>query len=1823
MKKTLLLPLLFIPVQRIKKAGTGNNGPGMATQKRILLLSMLMLLCINLCFAQGTPATAENFAVNVTANSTLGGGSQDHWYKLITTADGDISLSVTGSTTNGNSYLYVYLYDADASTGLSSTSNYASNGAINFGAGGLGAGTYYVLIHTNDAFSNTYSITNTLTQSSAANDVEQNGTPAQAITMSVNSSKTGHIAYRINGGSVDSDDYYKITTAADGDITVSLTGDRPAGYVYLYLYDADGITQLGSTSNYISNGPIAFAVGGLAAGTYYIRVWEPGNSSYTGYTLTNSLTTSSVANDAELNDYFIQSNTINLATPKTGHIAYRRNGGQVDGSDYYKLVTTNDGDITVTVTGDRGAGYIYIYLYDKDTITQLITTSNYVSNGPISFTQGGLAAGTYYILVYEPGNPSYTGYTVSASLATAPNIGDAEPNNDPSQASAFALNGSVSGHIAYRNNGGTVDANDYYKIITTQDGDISLSVTGDRPNGYIYLYLYDSDGATQLASNSNYVSNGVISLTKAGLAAGTYYALVFESGNASYSGYTLTNTFTPAPFNNDVEANNTMVTASLLNLNPSKSGHIAYRYNGGTVDPDDYWKIIMNTTDSFHVVLNISTNNGNGYVYIYLLDANGTQIYAASDYTSNRQVYDIYYPSLAAGTYYLRISEPGNASYCSYTIPVFHVPCYTGTSVITAGGPTTFCQGGSVALNTTPTFTAYGQSNGYAGYLWSTNATSQNIAATATGSYSVTATDVDGCQHMSNIIPVTVNPVPAAPSISAGGTTTFCQGGSVTLTSSAATGNTWSTGATTQSITVNTSGNYTVTTTANGCTSNVSATTTVTVNPLPATPTISAGGATTFCAGGNVTLTASAASSWLWSNGATTQSITVNASGSYTVTIKNANGCSSASSAATTVTVNPLPATPTISTGGAATTFCAGGSVTLTSSAATGNTWSTGATTQSITVNASSSYTVTVASNGCSSTSAATVVTVNPLPTVTLSQFTAVCSTDAAFSLTGGSPAGGTYSGTGVSGGQFNPVAAGIGSFPIIYSYTNANGCSNTATQSIVVNNCTAPCNASISAGGPTTFCAGGNVTLTASAGASWLWSNGATTQSISVNSNGNYSCAVTNANNCTATSNTITVTVNALPATPTISTGGAATTFCAGASVTLTSSAATNNVWSNGATTQSITVNATGNYSVTVTNANSCSATSAATSVTVNPLPIVTLAAFTAKCSTDAAFGLTGGSPTGGTYSGTGVSNGQFNPASAGSGTFTITYSYTNANGCSNTATQSITVNNCNPQCTATATAAGPTTFCAGGNVTLTASAGASWLWSNGATTQSITVSSNGSYSCVVTNAGNCTATTNAITVTVNPLPTVTLATFATKCSTDAAFTLTGGSPTGGTYSGTGVSNGQFNPATAGAGTFTITYSYTNANGCSNAATQSITVNTCNTQCSATITAGGPTTFCSGGSVKLTASAGSSYLWSNGSTASNITVTTGGSYTVKVTQANGCFATSAATVVIVNALPSVPVITAGGPTTFCTPGSVILTSSAATSYLWSNGATTQSITVTSSGNYSVTVKNASGCSRSSAATTVTANNCGGTYCAANGTNRNKGYINNVKFRTINNTSGWNGGYGNFTNYTANVSKITCYSISVSPGFVGCGSSLYTRVWIDWNHDGDFNDAGELAFAPAGASSGTRNGSVSVPCNALCGTTRMRVEMRADCNPSSCGTFTYGEVEDYTINVVCGGSSKGVTDDKTDDIILSESFTVYPNPVSNEMLIRRSSNDNSVIVDTDARLSVADLNGKIVLQSLLKKSTEVIDVSKWTPGIYVVQIKTINGTTTNKVVVSH
>jgi len=737
---------------------------------------------------------------------------------------------------------------------------------------------------------------------------------------------------------------------------------------------------------------------------------------------------------------------------------------------------------------------------------------------------------------------------------------------------------------------------------------------------------------------------------------------------------------------------------------------------------------------------------------------------------------------------------------------------------VSASGSTTFCAGGSVTLT----------SSQATGNLWSTGATTQSIVVSAAGSYSVTYTNGNGCSATSSATTVTVNALPTAPTVSASGSTTFCAGGSVTLTSSQATGNLWSTGATTQSIVVSTAGSYSVTfTNGSGC-SATSTATTVTVNALPTAPTVSASGSTTFCAGGSVTLTSSQTTGNLWSTGSTSNNISVTASGSYSVTYTDGNGCTSLSSAATTVTVNPAPAIAIGTVINPTTCATTTGSIQVTGSGSGVVYWTGTASSNSSTV--SLPYTITGLAAGSYNISfvSATTCTSNSLtqalsdptpptsPTISAGGPLTFCA-GGSVNLTSSQATGNTWS-TGATSQTINVTTSGTYSV----TYTNGSGCSASSTPVVVTVNAL-PTSPTGSASGSTTFCAGGSVTLTSSQATGNLWSTGATTQSIVVSAAGSYSVTYTNGSGCSATSSATTVTVNALPTAPTISASGS-TTFCAGGSVTLTSSQATGNLWSTGATTQSIVVSAAGSYSVTYTNGSGCSATSTATTVTVDALPTsptVSASGSTTFCA-GGSVTLTSSQATGNLWS-TGATTQSIVVSAAGS--YSVTY--TNGSGCSATSTATTVTVDALPTAP-TVSANGSTTFCAGGSVTLTSSQATGNLWSTGATTQSIVVSAAGSYSVTYTNGSGCSETSTSTTVTVNALPVVTMAPLADVCDHTAAFSITGGSPSGGSYAGIGVTSGTFDPAVSGVGLFTITYTYTDVNSCSASAMEDIRVNDC-----------------------------------------------------------------------------------------------------------------------------------------------------------------------------------------------------------------------------------------------------------------------------------------------------------------------------------------------------------------------------------------------------------
>ena len=144
------------------------------------------------------------------------------------------------------------------------------------------------------------------------------------------------------------------------------------------------------------------------------------------------------------------------------------------------------------------------------------------------------------------------------------------------------------------------------------------------------------------------------------------------------------------------------------------------------------------------------------------------------------------------------------------------------------------------------------------------------------------------------------------------------------------------------------------------------------------------------------------------------------------------------------------------------------------------------------------------------------------------------------------------------------------------------------------------------------------------------------------------------------------------------------------------------------------------------------------------------------------------------------------------------------------------------------------------------------------------------------------------------------------------------------------------------------------------------------------------------------------------------------------------------------------------------------------------------------------------------------------TYCASQSSNINDEYIGRVQLNTIDNASGGQF-YTDFTNISTSLTKGTQYTVTVTPTWVGTVYSEGYSVWIDYNKDGDFTDAGEQVFSQAPTQSTPVSGSFTVPAGASETTTRMRVSMSYNATPTSCQSFTYGEVEDYTVVIAAAG----------------------------------------------------------------------------------------------------
>ncbi|MEO7175237.1 MAG: ice-binding family protein [Saprospiraceae bacterium] len=360
---------------------------------------------------------------------------------------------------------------------------------------------------------------------------------------------------------------------------------------------------------------------------------------------------------------------------------------------------------------------------------------------------------------------------------------------------------------------------------------------------------------------------------------------------------------------------------------------------------------------------------------------------------------------------------------------------------------------------------------------------------------------------------VNIGESPTASNITASGATTFCQGGSVTLSGNC--GGTWNNGSSAASILVTTAGDYFVTN-DNGCGISISNHIMVVVNPLPVC-TIS--GENFICQTGQTTTLCGpiGAAGYLWNTGATSNCITVSQAGTFSVTVTNAAGCTSTCSQ--TVTINPTP----MCTIAGETSICQGGSTILCVPAgAASYVWSTGATTNCITVITDGNYSVTVTNTaGCVSTCSQTV-TLSPNPICTISGVNTICQGGSTQICAQAGADGYVWS----TGAVTNCIVVSTAGTYFV-TVTNVAGC--TSVCSITISIVTGP---SCSITGNQVICQGQSSTFCTEAGAlGYQWSNGATTNCITVSAAGNYIVTVTYAGACTSVCSR-TLSVNTIPPT-------------------------------------------------------------------------------------------------------------------------------------------------------------------------------------------------------------------------------------------------------------------------------------------------------------------------------------------------------------------------------------------------------------------------------------------------------------------------------------------------------------------------------------------------------------------------------------------------------------------------------------------------------------------------------------------------------------------
>jgi len=787
-------------------------------------------------------------------------------------------------------------------------------------------------------------------------------------------------------------------------------------------------------------------------------------------------------------------------------------------------------------------------------------------------------------------------------------------------------------------------------------------------------------------------------------------------------------------------------------------------------------------------------------------------------------------------------------------------------------GTTQICQGDTTLLSVAGTWTSL---------TWSNNALTPNITVFDEGVYSVEATDGSGCTGTDSII-VAFYQVNAAIS----GGDNLCAGDTLTLQAPAGMDVfTWSDMSSDSTLVVTASGTYGLTVTdANGCTGQSSVT--VVDRPLPV-PAI--GGPTGVCSGTTATLSLSESYVvYLWSDMSAADTLFINASGAFAVTVTDTFGCQGAA----TINVAAFPDATVAISGNAG--FCENETTLLTATPGFQTySWSDGSTGQTLLVDAAGDQGVTITdNNGCiAATSLST--TIFPLPVLSLNAEANFCA-GSAVALNAGA---GFSDYQWLPGGQATQIISVSAAGTYQLNVTDANGCMASASVEVLENPLPAP-----QISGAAGFCAGNNTTLSAPGGwSNYTWTGGASNTDLVISNPGVYGLTVTDALGCNGSAQ---ITVDAWDnPTPVIN---APTSVCPGGNALLDAGGTyATYSWTGGSANPTLSVNAGGTYGLTVTDANGCTGTTQ-TSLTEFLVTTPNIPALFNVCE-----GETQLVDPGNTYTSYTWSDFSDLPTLTVSAAGTYGLTVTDANGCQSSAAFDVATIPL-PNVILPAQAG----FCENSSLTLDAGPGfVAYQWTGGFMTPSITVSTPGTYTVVVTDVNNCSTQASTIVVE-SPAPVPVIVGASSFCPGDSTQLQVNGSFASYLWSTDAQTAAIFASQT---GNYSVTVQ--DVNGCTGSTSVGVSQLL---QTSMAIT--GNSNFCEGETTTLSATPGlSNYSWIGGAQSPSITVNTSGFYEVTALDLNGC-PTSANINVTAVALPVANAAAAGDIT--CNSAQVALAGS-------------------------------------------------------------------------------------------------------------------------------------------------------------------------------------------------------------------------------------------------------------------------------------------------------